>query len=422
LIVNGFLCPLTSKASVTEFDLSAVKVRGGEFVESEMQAAMGENEELVRSACAEMVAASQDRKACLVFAAGVEHAWQIERILRGMGESCEVVTGETDSNDRREVLDEFRGGSLKWLVNVNVLTTGFDARHIDMIAILRATMSPGLWYQMCGRGLRIHESKRNCLVLDFGSNASRHGPIDQIKRKTKRAGDGEAPAKTCPDCREVVAAGCAVCPECWHEFPREEKPRNEANAGKSGVISGEITDTVHDVKRELFGVHHKRGADEGAPKTMRVEYEVGFHAFVSEWICIEHSGFARSKAYKWWKARTDLPFPASAADAVTIAKQGLLRPAKQITVREIAGQKFSSVIEHVLDAEWAVPVTDQAEESQPKTCRECGVCDFEIGPGAGPHAARESCANCGAFVRWVSKSEAGELSPVGYDSLDEIPF
>jgi DNA repair protein RadD len=92
---------------------------------------------------------------------------------------CGFVCGDTPAGRTDELLARFRGdqakrlferGKLKYLCNVNVLTTGFDAPHIDCVALLRPTMSPGLYYQMVGRGFRLHPGKQNCLVLDFGGN------------------------------------------------------------------------------------------------------------------------------------------------------------------------------------------------------------------------------------------------------------
>ena len=83
------------------------------------------------------------------------------------------------------------------MVNCDVLTTGFDAPNTDMIVMLRPTQSPGLYVQMMGRGMRIAEGKKDCLILDFAKNIERHGPINQIapNQKGKRKKTGEALVK-----------------------------------------------------------------------------------------------------------------------------------------------------------------------------------------------------------------------------------
>jgi len=260
---------------------------------------------LVRSACAEIVELTADRKSVLIFASGVKHGRHIVDVLQGHGVECGFVCGETPPAQREELLGRFRGDGhdlvgtrpLKYLCNVNVLTTGFDAPGIDCVVLLRPTMSPGLFYQMVGRGFRKHPGKRDCLVLDFGGNVLRHGPVDCIRLPDpQRPGPGEAAAKECPQCQALIAAGFATCPECGHVFPPPERRRHDAKAGEEGILSGQSSDSRYEVLDVDFGVHMKRDAPPDAPRTMRVEYRVGWNEHVSEWVCFEHSGFARGKA------------------------------------------------------------------------------------------------------------------------------
>ncbi|MFN7429769.1 MAG: helicase-related protein, partial [bacterium] len=151
------------------------------------------------------------------------------------------MTGDTPDGVRAAILGRFRSGELKYLCNVNVLTTGFDAPHIDCVALVRPTMSPGLYYQMVGRGFRLHPGKNDCLVLDFGGNVLRHGPVDAIRIATDDRGDGEAPAKECPNCQALIAAGYQTCPECGHQFPEPNRQQHEAKASTEGILSGQTT-------------------------------------------------------------------------------------------------------------------------------------------------------------------------------------
>ena len=96
---------------------------------------------------------------------------------------------------------------------MGVLTTGFNAPAVDLIAMLRPTKSTGLYVQMAGRGTRLAPGKENCLVLDFAGNVARHGPIDLVKPKDKTngRGDGEAPTKVCPACQTINPLAARVC-------------------------------------------------------------------------------------------------------------------------------------------------------------------------------------------------------------------
>ena len=190
LIRDGYLCPLVTKAGREKADTAQLHVRAGEFVADELEEMM-DQDQLVEAACNEIVEYTRDRHAVLIFASGVKHAQHIQHVLwENHGVECGFVCGETPDGDREELLARFRGDQtsglferepLKYLVNVNVLTTGFDAPRIDCVALLRPTLSPGLFYQQVGRGFRLCPGKQNCLVLDFGGNILRHGPVDQVR-------------------------------------------------------------------------------------------------------------------------------------------------------------------------------------------------------------------------------------------------
>jgi len=349
LIRDNYLCPLVSKAGRQKADTSDLHIRGGEFVAGEVEDLM-DQDSLVQAACAEIVALTHDRHSCLIFASGVKHGQHVAKVLSDMGgRECGFVCGDTPIAERDELLDRFRAGELKYLCNVNVLTTGFDAPNIDCVALLRPTMSPGLFYQMCGRGFRLHPGKKDCLVLDFGGNVLRHGPVDEIRIREHRSnGNGDAPAKECPDCQTLIAAGYAVCPCCGYEFPAPDRQQHEAKASEAGILSGQVTDTEYDVQDITYSVHTKRGASEDAPKTFRVDYRLGLTHYQSEFICVEHNGYARQKAVDWWRKRSPDPVPATAERAVEIAEGGGIAHTEKVTVRSVTGEQYDRVVGYKL--------------------------------------------------------------------------
>jgi DNA repair protein RadD len=361
LIVQGYLCPLVTKAGKVKADTSGLHVRAGEFVAGEVEALM-DDAELVRAACAEVVEATRERNACLIFASGVKHGEHIVSVLKAKHDiDCGFVTGDTPTEERDATLARFKSGRLKYLCNVNVLTTGFDAPHIDCVALLRPTLSPGLYYQMVGRGFRLHPSKANCLVLDFGGNVLRHGPVDQVRVKERTLGVGEAPAKECPECNALIAAGYAVCPECGFEFPPPERAKHAAKASDAGILSGQVRIETLPVRDVMVSVHTKRGAGDDAPKSLRVDYKIGWHRWKSEWVCLEHDGFARQKAVAWWKKRSKEPVPATAAEAVEIVNAGGLAATKSITVRSVSGEEYDRITDHELG-----PIPELLDRGEPR--------------------------------------------------------
>ncbi|MCD4823057.1 MAG: DEAD/DEAH box helicase [Phycisphaerae bacterium] len=370
LIVQGFLCPLKTKAGKIKANLDNLHVRGGEFVANEVEAAM-DNIVLVQSACEEIVELTQERNSCLLFTSGVAHGQHIARTIQRLaGQDCGFVCGETPGLERESILRRFKAGELKYLANVNVLTTGFDAPNIDCVTIVRPTMSPGLMYQMVGRGFRLHPDKTDCLVLDYGGNILRHGPVDDLKIKEPGSAAGEAPAKECPKCQALIHAAYATCPECDYEFPPPEKEKHESKASNAGILSGQITDTQYDVYETTYCVHAKRGAAADHPRTMRVNYRVAkndvFGDWKSEWACPEHSGYARNKFVAWWKARSNEPPPNSAEQAVELADAGALAETRQITVRTVAGEKYDSVVNYKLgDKPPRLDGSEERDSNQP---------------------------------------------------------
>jgi DNA repair protein RadD len=342
LIAEGFLCPITNKVAEAEVNTEKVGLRGGEFVESEMQAAFDVDEK-VQAACAEIIEKTQGRHSVLVFASGVHHAEQIAQLLP---ESA-VVTGETLPIERAETLRRFVAGELRFLVNVDVLTTGFNAKCVDAIAILRATMSPGLFCQMVGRGLRLHEGKTSCLLLDFGQNISRHGSIDD-ENFGRSEGKGRAGVaaengrgKRCPSCELDVSPATVVCPECNFIFPRDRELKHDITADETSQLTGAIPPEEWEVKDVVVRVHTKRD-DEHAPQTVRVDYVCGKTGvagnlttiLIPEWTCPGHQGFARLKFLAWWDARSICDPPDNATDAVALINMGVCRRPVRITTKK----------------------------------------------------------------------------------------
>lgn len=360
MIADGYLSPLVSKAGRAEAKLDGLHVRGGEFIADEVSSAM-DTDELVSSACREIVELTRDRKAVLIFTTSVEHCKHVaEKIAAFSGRECAIVTGDTNSGERAEIIDRFKGKvipadlfgtpkpSLKFLCNVNVLTTGFDAPNTDCVVLLRPTNSAGLLVQMIGRGTRLspETGKTNCLVLDYGGNILRHGPVDMIRVKEPGAGKGgDAPAKKCPQCLALIHAAYSACPECGYVFPPPETNNISRTASSAGVLSGQVDYTDYEVQGTYYAVHEKRYADPDTPKTMRVDYQIGFNDFKSEWVCPEHTGYAHGKFEKWWRERAALgcPVPKTAREAVSLANEGLLAEPQSITVKTVAGEKFDRI-------------------------------------------------------------------------------
>ena len=289
LMEQGYLSPVISKGGVKQINLEGVGKRGGEFIESQLATAASDPE-LVRSTVEEIVRLGSDRKSWLVFSSGVNHANMLADEFEAHDIDVGVVTGTDSSAVREKTIADFKSGELQCLINVNVLTTGFDHPAVDLVALVRATASTGLYVQMVGRGTRIADGKENCLILDYGQNVERHGFIDQVKPKDKMSsGDGEAPTKQCESCQTMVHAACQICPECGFQFPAPTL-NHSSSSYRGAMLSSQVVAEWYDVDSVAYARHKK----EGKPDSVKVTYYAGLMA-VSEWLCPDHGGYAASR-------------------------------------------------------------------------------------------------------------------------------
>lgn len=289
LLFKGHLAPLRSKQTQARLDISGVKKRGGEFIERDLAAAV-DTEMGNREAVQEIISRAGDRKSWLVFCAGVEHAEHICDELRLQGIVAECLTGKTPKRQRDEMLAAFKAKEIRALTNANILTTGFDAPDTDLVAMLRPTMSPALYVQMAGRGLRPKSHTDHCLVLDFAENVARHGPIVAVE-PPKKKGSGEAPVKVCPECSEVVHLSCKVCPECSHQFVAKEDEKKWRLANDD-IMGDEGTEMA--VTDWRWAPHTSRASGK---KMVRVTYYGSLSdPPVTEYLPILHEGYAGQRA------------------------------------------------------------------------------------------------------------------------------
>ena len=232
LIREGFL--VRPKSYIIDLgvgdQLDRVTKRGKEYDMEEVAAIMDRqviNDRIV----SEWEDKAGDRKT-VVFCSTVAHAEHVCDAFVSAGIRADYVTGETDKQKRAEMLYNLEFGDLQVIVNVAVLTEGFDAPPVSCIILTRPCSQKGTMVQMIGRGLRILDPelypdviKTDCVVMDFGTSIITHGGLDEtanLDGADKSVG-GDAPTKICPDCESEVASNTRICPICEHEFERKIK-------------------------------------------------------------------------------------------------------------------------------------------------------------------------------------------------------
>jgi len=312
LLAAGFMAPLIPLRTKTELDVSDVSIVKGEFVSTQLQGAV-DKAEITFKALQELCHAGQNRKSWLLFASGIEHAEHIAEQLGAFGVDCAPVHSKRPSEYNDAAIRAFKSGQLRAIVNYGKLTTGFNHPEIDLIGMLRPTLSVPLWVQMLGRGTR--PAKDNCLVLDFARNTPRLGPINDPRIPNKKgASAGELPVKICEACGCYNHPRVRFCISCGEEFSFAVKIVSKA--GTDELIKAAATEDLPKIETlSVMNVHYEKWDGKlGKPPTLKVTYYTP--AKFNEWICLEHNGMAGKMARDWWRRRHKDEPPASIDEAL----------------------------------------------------------------------------------------------------------
>lgn len=326
-IANGYMVPLIPQRTRTEIKLAGVGVSNGDYNLSQLQQAV-DIDEITYGAVQELVERGHDRTSWMVFAAGVDNAEHITQALQYFGVSATCVHSRLTGEERDKRLADFKIGNYRCLVVNNIGTIGFDHPPIDLIGMLRPTLSTALWVQMLGRGTRPSPltNKHNCLVLDFARNTASLGPIDDpVIPKMRRGSGGEAPVWICPSCGVYNHANARFCMACGEKHVFEQKLSMQSSSLElMSFASPEVG--YFEVDKVYYSLHTKEGSND----TIKVVYQCGLRAF-NEWVCLEHNGFPRHKAHEWWKQRHHSEPPATTAEALMLNRE--LRQPRRISVQ-----------------------------------------------------------------------------------------
>ena len=334
LLAQGYLCPLTPYRADTQLRTDAVKVdaRTGDFAQGQLQAAV-DVPELVLDCANEIRQIFLGRNSVLVFCSGVEHS---RHVALALGPDAEVVLGDTPQAERDRLIAKFRAGRLKYLVACEVLLVGFDAPICDGIACLRPSLSPLVWVQLLGRGMRPHPGKVDCLVADFCGNADHFGPVDEIEGRPPQNKNGDAPTRVCDGCFNIILASLRRCPHCGMEFEFEEHHRNldpETGLLISGVVKNEDGTRTFPVDRVEYHTEVTRAGD---PALVASYFSPGrvtpvAKDFYNLWH--KKQSVAARDAGKWLR-RLAIPggVPTNANEALHRAEFGALKVPKTVTV------------------------------------------------------------------------------------------
>lgn len=335
LLAEGYLAQLVPHRTNLKIDTDSLHKRGGDFIQSEAEM-LFDRDEITEAALKETLDAAHDRNHGMVFGSGIKHCLSIERILKQMGQSCAVVHSKQKSKINDQHIADFKAGKIRFLINNDKLTTGFDYPGIDLIVMLRATASIVLWIQMLGRGARPlyadgfdletkegrlaameASEKQDCLVMDFANNTKRLGAInDPVIPKKKGKGGGECPVKECPECQTLNHPSVRFCVnrKCNYEFTFEIKITD--TAANLELIKQSAIPII-----ELIPVRSmtfQKNARRNKQPSLRISYQSNLQSF-DEYLPLQHDSLnVRHKAGEsWMKQGGNFPPPASVDEALT---------------------------------------------------------------------------------------------------------
>lgn len=209
-----------------------IKIKNNDYDEKELNEIINthQNNYSVCEEIAEFIK-KNNITSCLIFCVGIAHAETIAAILiRYFKIEAETLSHLNTSQERKQIINEYKDKKITVITNTNILTTGFDAPDTNCIVFLRPTLSTSLYVQMAGRGMRLKSNNENvCYVLDFVGNIHKHGSLDNLNENfiTPKKKNYTPRTYVCINCKSVYSRFFAQCPNCGYNNPQTMKEKHK---------------------------------------------------------------------------------------------------------------------------------------------------------------------------------------------------
>ena len=268
-------------------DLSAVAMKGNDYDEAQLADAT-DKPDLIGDIVSHWKSLAYNRTTA-VFAVNIQHSRHIVAQFSAANVRAEHVDGTTPMHERNAILSRFASGETTVVSNVGIFTEGYDNPRISAVVLARPTMSLALYLQMAGRGLRIDDRKRDCIILDHAGCAYSHGFVDEdrewsLEGKQKRAQKKrEAPVRICEKCYAAYPAIARKCPECGHV------PERELTTKEPEQAPGELVEMTEAHRAQL---RRDRAREEAKAQTLQELQDLA-----------RVRGYSTGWAYHRWQAR-----------------------------------------------------------------------------------------------------------------------
>lgn len=381
---TGYLSPVVPYKTKTTLSDEGIRTVAGDYSIHDMDEKHN-LDSINHEVCEEIVQAMNEygREKALVFGISIDHAVRLTSIFRSLGMRTACVHSDMEDAERDKYLIDYANGEYDIMVNNAILTTGYDCPSIDLIAVVRLIKSSALWVQILGRGIRpVYAEgfdlsteqgrldalkaggKEACMVLDFGANTKRLGPInDVLIPKDKTKGKGEAPTRLC-DCGVYIHASLRVCHHCGKKFEHDPESNLEGKASQEELIAKKRKEKVSidipkpdpikiwvDIDHVSYSVLKSRTP--AKPDKLKVTYHAGLVTYHT-YLCFENKAgsFPWQLARRYWRKHVvGTPF-ASLEPPVTVneanSRVDQLRSATSIEV--IINSKFKEVTDYKFES------------------------------------------------------------------------
>lgn len=244
LIKSGYLCPYLYYAP-SVIDTSELKSSGGDYTKKSLEEASF-NSKIIGDNIAQYKKIANGRRN-VVFAISRRHGKAICERYNEAGVSAEFLDGETHDRERKAVLERFKNGQTKVLVNVDLFGEGFDLPAIEVVSLLRPTQSLSLYLQQVGRALRIcpEIGKTHAIILDHVNNYKTHGmpdderewTLDGKKKASRKTEESVVKMRRCPECFFAHPPALS-CPACGYKYGADGKEIKEV-AGELVLVGSD---------------------------------------------------------------------------------------------------------------------------------------------------------------------------------------
>lgn len=317
-LADKFLCPLVVPKTATRFNTSSLVLGSRGDYTNKSLSSLADQTDNTHRALDECIRLQIEtgRKGVIVFGSTKQHCYDIEEYMQSKGQNYKALTDDTSQSARRKMIKEFKAGKIQGLISRDILTTGFNAKHVDMICFLRKTASLSLWIQALGRGMRILTDKfgkwlkQECLVADFCGNIGFHPMIDAIdlydtvkapvKREKKKNLD-EA-VKVCDNCTGENKIYARRCEWCDTPFSIEEVANHVSEFMSTGHIISpdDIVESGNAKKNLVYSVMmFKHPGKGGKPPTLKISYNLGIGKTHDEYVPIGRRPFSGVDPWAW---------------------------------------------------------------------------------------------------------------------------